>query len=430
MIRRVTLKNFKNFYQADVILGPFTLLFGANASGKSNLRDAFRFLHGVSRGYTLAEIIGEKYGEGGELQWRGIRGGTREITYRHANTFRIEIEFTPRDQPDASLGLYQIEVAPQGPGGKPRLIYEALWKDGEVVFEVQSDQDAALWLSLPEGKQKGLERLPVAFPDKPQLSLLTMMWLYQLPEVLGKRFSSSVEFKATTAMVRQTLDILASMRFFDFEPEAMRLPSLPGQVVLGDLGENLSTVIQAIVEDPQRRLALMEWIKELTPMDAAGFEFPIYADGKTLFTLVEDDGQRVSAYSASEGTLRFLAVLAAMLGPTTANFCFFEELENGIHPARLHLLLDLIERTVHKKNIQIVATTHSPQLLGLVNPQTREYAAFTYRLPQEPDGHIRRIRDLPPEARQVTEQDHLARLFESGWFEDSMYFLAGEDGEK
>ena len=65
MITRLHLKNFKNFRDATLELGPLTVLVGTNASGKSNLRDAFRFIHGMSRGYNLAEIIGEKYGEGG-----------------------------------------------------------------------------------------------------------------------------------------------------------------------------------------------------------------------------------------------------------------------------------------------------------------------------------------------------------------------------
>ncbi|HZP81258.1 MAG TPA: AAA family ATPase [Chthonomonadaceae bacterium] len=65
----MSLTHFKNFQKAELTLGPLTLLVGTNASGKSNLRDAFRFLRGISRGYSLAEIIGAKYGEGGELQW-------------------------------------------------------------------------------------------------------------------------------------------------------------------------------------------------------------------------------------------------------------------------------------------------------------------------------------------------------------------------
>ncbi|MUG98777.1 AAA family ATPase [Scytonema sp. UIC 10036] len=63
MLTKLQLERFKNFQDSELILGPLTLLVGTNASGKSNIRDAFRFLHGISRGYNLAEIMGEKYVE-------------------------------------------------------------------------------------------------------------------------------------------------------------------------------------------------------------------------------------------------------------------------------------------------------------------------------------------------------------------------------
>ena len=62
MITSLRLVNFKNFADETLRVGPFTVIVGANASGKSNIRDAFRFLHGIGRGYTLAEIMGFKFG--------------------------------------------------------------------------------------------------------------------------------------------------------------------------------------------------------------------------------------------------------------------------------------------------------------------------------------------------------------------------------
>ena len=88
MFTSLRLERFKNFKDAELKLGPFTVLIGANASGKSNIRDAFRFLHGIGRGYSLAEIIGEKYGEGGERVWTGIRGGSRNLTVESSNAFQ------------------------------------------------------------------------------------------------------------------------------------------------------------------------------------------------------------------------------------------------------------------------------------------------------------------------------------------------------
>ena len=91
MLKSIRIKNFKNFKDATLDLGPLTILIGSNASGKSNVRDAFRFLHGIGRGYTLAEILGEKY-ESGALQWAGIRGGIREIAYQQAVMTQIEVD--------------------------------------------------------------------------------------------------------------------------------------------------------------------------------------------------------------------------------------------------------------------------------------------------------------------------------------------------
>lgn len=58
MLTALRLRNFKNFADETLRMGPFTVLVGANASGKSNIRDALRLLHGVGRGYWLADIIG------------------------------------------------------------------------------------------------------------------------------------------------------------------------------------------------------------------------------------------------------------------------------------------------------------------------------------------------------------------------------------
>ena len=45
MLNKLRLERFKNFKNAELILGPLTVLVGTNASGKSNIRDAFRFLY-------------------------------------------------------------------------------------------------------------------------------------------------------------------------------------------------------------------------------------------------------------------------------------------------------------------------------------------------------------------------------------------------
>jgi predicted ATPase len=196
---------------------------------------------------------------------------------------------------------------------------------------------------------------------------------------------------------------------------------MPGQDVPSDNGRNLSSVLYSICQDDQGKRNLLSWIDELAPMDAKDFEFPTDPTGKVIATLVEKNGQRITLASASDGTLRFLAFLAAFLGPHPSSFYFFEELENGIHPTRLSLLLDLIENQVKNKNIQVVATTHSPELLGRLSKESLEHASLIYRLENEPDARIIRVLDIPDADRLIREH-RAAELFASGWFERTALF--------
>ena len=105
--------------------------------------------------------------------------------------------------------------------------------------------------------------------------------------------------------------------------------------------------------------------------------FPRDPSGRIHLQIQEANGKSVSAYSASDGTLRFLGMLAALLNEDFECLYFIEEIDNGIHPARLHLLLDLIERQTAKGKIQVIATTHSPDVLNLINDTTfEEYFSY------------------------------------------------------
>ena len=161
-------------------------------------------------------------------------------------------------------------------------------------------------------------------------------------------------------------------------------------------------------------------------MDVDDLSFTEDAAGRILLYIHESGGQIVSAMSASDGTLRFLAILAALFGPNPASFYFIEELENGIHPTRLSLLVELIENQTRRRGIQVVATTHSPQLLQFLSENSLEDAALVYRLPDQPDARIKRVLEIP-NARRVIREQPVSLLHASSWFEDVLYFA--EDGK-
>ena len=398
MLRKLTLERFKSFERAEMEFGPLTFIVGPNASGKSNIREALRFLHGISRGYSLAEIIGEKWGEGGVLQWRGIRGGLRELAFNGANTFALKVEFNLLLDEAVSNAIYRIDVDLGSTNLGPRVLKERLDAGGRRLLDGR--------LSA-----RGVYRVDVN--DAVRMELPS-----NRPALAG-----TIDVLNNVVRSTSVTNPFASMRFLDLNPDAMRLPSVPGQVVLGDRGENLSSVLQAICADEAKKRALLGWMRELTPMDVVDFEFSADQTGRVLVTLVEESGRRVSAYSASDGTLRFLAMVAALMGPESARFYFFEEIENGLHPTRLALLLQLIEQYTVRGDVQVVATTHSAELLGLLGRDAQSHIVESYRREGSEATELTPVINLP-DARRVIEEQGLARLHASGWIEDAVEFSA------
>lgn len=454
MIKKLTLENFKNFRHAELELGPFTLLIGANATGKSNVREAFRFLHGIGRGYTLPEIIGEKY-SAGELTWSGIRGGTKEIssiydfpgissqprTYFEPNprfSLGVEIALTDEERPLQAYYFIRVYLRVAGAVTIPQVDEEYLECEGEKFFWVRDSSDGSEnYFSLTVKKADGrIESSPFQEGPltKPMLAYLGTPGNYYhdyhltttYPTALPETNTSSTKPIPPDEIIRKVLSHFQAMRFLEPLPGAMRRPSFPGQTILTDRGENLSSVLHSIWNDSAKQKILVSWLEELTPIDVKGLAFSTNETGQISASLVEEDGRHTSIYSISDGTLRFLGILAALLGSEPVNFHFFEELENGIHPTRLHLLTHAIENQVADRNIQVIVTTHSPLLLNYLSPQTIEYTSLLYRLEDKPEGHIKRIVEIPY-ARDLIAKQGVMRLYESGWFEDVVSLLDDDE---
>ena len=167
-------------------------------------------------------------------------------------------------------------------------------------------------------------------------------------------------------------------------------------------------------------------MRELTPMDVQDFEFPTDPAGRVHLVFLDANDRRVSAYAASDGTLRFLAMLVTLLGPNPDGLYFFEEIDNGIHPARQWLLLELIEKQTAKQGIQVITTTHSPDLLTVMNDETFKNTSVVCRLEDADDAIIRPVAELP-RAGELRKSQGLNNLLSGGWMEDALAFTEGYD---
>ncbi len=442
MFKSLRLERFKNFKDAKLELGPFTVLIAANASGKSNLRDAFRFLHGIGRAYELTETIDGKIEEGGQRLWAGIKGGCKGIAFSGKNSFALTGESTlPADMigfsGELESGLetvnYHIEVAIDRKVSIPRIRSESLGFG--ALGRIFTSQVRDRTHQVVRIREYGLATdsfqkfyFPNGLPVLGQMAVAAKMPADHAAVWHGRsrRFHDHVaDFKEVSQDLDQALSIYRSCRFFHWSLDALCQPSLPGHDRLSDDGSNLSSALFAICASHASKMNLLSWVQELTSMDVVDLEFPAGPSGKIAATMVERNGRKTSFASASDGTLRFLAFLAAFLGPNPSSFYFFEELESGIHPSRLNLLLDLIETQVKEKGIQVVATTHSPELLARLSKPVLEHASLVCRSREGRDARIVRVLDLP-DAWRLLQHQKTAALFSAGWFETTAHFSESE----
>ena len=414
MITSIRLKNFKNFADETLRVGPFTILVGANASGKSNIRDAFRFLSGIGRGYTLAEIFGGKR----EAGWEPIRGAMNEIIRFGQSSFSVEVEMNVKSELASTRFMIEVGSDEKNPG-LLRLITEEL----TATYRYSGEYDVYKPSRQPHSEDSADLQFQPYVEDEEEHGLLRPFRARRdrsaLTQIMQEHRNIAPTFEH---LPKKVADIFANMRFLELSPERLREPAFPGATVLGDSGENLPVVLRDICADPKRQEILVSCIAELTPMDVTGFEFPIDPSGRVHLTLCEANGRKVSAYSASDGTLRFLAMLAVLLGENPSGLYFFEEIGTGIHPARQWLLLELIEKQAAKRGIQVVTTTHSPDLLTFVHDSTFEHLSVVGRLEDSHDAIIRPVAELPNAKKLRTSKGGLGRLLAEGWMETALAF--------
>ena len=334
------------------------------------------------------------------MEWAPIRGAMNEIIRLGGgsadvpSTFSIIVEINHEDR--NALFLMKVGCNPDGSDEFCVLEEEVCHSSGPVYKSTGTFGSNSL---LTFGNED-VEAVPVSGSQP------TLVQIFQKKEFWFKDELKAEDSLAEMAQIIEKrlpwnlVALDAQMHFFlmaflELSPANMRLPSAPGVTKLGESGDNLPTVLKAICSDNQRREVLTSWLRELTPMDVMDFEFPRDPSGRIHVQLLERNGRRISASSASDGTLRFLGILAALLSPEPSVLYFIEEIENGIHPSRLHLLIDLIEKQTTKNGIQVVATTHSPEVLNLINDNTFENASIVYRDEDSADAIIRPLAGMP-----------------------------------
>ncbi len=384
MIKKLMLKNFKSFRESTIALGPLSIILGANASGKSNFVDALRFLQGCARGLALTKIFSGKW-EGGQQVWSAIRAGENEAfnLLEKVQSFSMSLNWELSDSTASQIGMHRIDI-----------------ERTKEELTVKKERFAVGGLEYVSRGVAAFNTLDV-FSTSPALPLII-----DTPPLI-KQWASTFRLW------------LSDVYFPTFTPATMREYISSKRTELGQRGENLSAIIFRMASDPKQRQTLLDWMRELCPQEIVDFDFIQTQLGDVLLAVKEPNGVVVSARSMSDGTLRFLAIIVALLHAKEGSLFVLEDIDSDLHPSRLHLLVCFLEQVTISRRIQVIASSHSPYLLDHLSEQSLANVLVFVRNQESQCTKVAKLIDIPgfSEARQHNPLD---LLHASGWMEQNL----------
>lgn len=414
MLTELTVKNFKSYRDATLPLAELTVLIGANASGKSNLLEALQILSWLARGRRLSEILYAL-----KERQLDVRGPVSRLAHEGEDTFEIQA-IVGEDSSSWLLFAATLQLGNQG----PRIVFEGL-VDGAHATKVP-----LYWIESPPSTPYSSE-IQVAYNNfarggvKPKITCIDQQAIFTQLTTPARFWSEHQKSQERIPQAtRQLQRDLESILFLDPQPRRMRDYSFTVERTLQGDGSNVSAVLYDLCEKQQRKAEVLAFVRVLPEQDILDLTFLKGPREETMIQLTESFGGKARAYEAallSDGTLRVLAVAAALLSVPEGTLVVIEEIDNGVHPTRAKLLLDNIQRVARERKLRVLLTTHNPALLDAIPLDAIPNVVACYRDPKDGDSRLMplsKLADYP----ELVAQGPVGQLVTRGILERYLKF--------
>ena len=324
-------------------LEALNVLIGPNGAGKSNVIEAIELLKATPR--DVADCIRDG-GAVGEWQWKGARAcpATVEVVLDECTPttrplrYRLEFAETANRLEVLDEAIEEVEPAP----GESDVYFYYRFQRGRPAINVASQDHS-------DHHPRRLQRDSL-LPD--QSVLAQRKDPDQYPEItwLGERFAKFTTFR------EWTIGRYAPLR-------TPQKADLPDDVLLAD-NRNLALVLNQIEHyngrdfDDLLQRFLPQFERMSTRVSGGAVQFYLHERGLST---------PVPATRLSDGTIRFVAILAALLTPKPPPLLCIEEPELGLHPDALTIVADLLVDA--SARMQLVVTTHSDALVSALSTE-------------------------------------------------------------
>ena len=378
MITQIETLSYRSLRYIRQPLGPFQVLIGPNASGKSTFLDVVAF---------LADVVREKEGVIGAVEARAP--DMRDLTWmRRGDSFELAVEalvpaaLRRQKNGQAARLRYEVRVGTQAPGHEVNLLGETLWlrpeweKDETAApartrFPLPLAPPATIVRSPGQRTPPGWRRVVNKVPDSGNdyFRSETSDWnnlfrlgprrsaLANLPEEEDK-FPAAIWFRRL---------LLEGVQRLALNSDALRRPSRPGVTrrFLPD-GSNLPWVVRDLEESDAGRIA--DWVAHLRTAlpDLQGIRTVEREEDRHRYLMLKyTNGLEIPSWLVSDGTLRMLALSLLAYLPDLTGIYLVEEPENGIHPHAVETVWQSLQSVY---SAQVLLATHSPVILSLAAP--------------------------------------------------------------
>ncbi len=388
MITYLKINGFKSFYNFEMEFTPFTVIAGANASGKSNLFDALTLLSRLAESDNLKRAFNEQRGEFIEL-----------FTQYGDDKFASEMDFVVemlvnkniKDAWGNEVELkytrlrYELSIA--------RVVNLTGIQDIKVTKEnlLKINHNEDLWVSTILPKEKLEYWRPKVITGKRGIPYLETIIENGIPTTVlvpqdgtvGNKKTFPLSFAPRTVLstidtvesahVLAAKEEMKSWKFLQLNPEDLRQATSKnnGEDTISTSGRNLAAALYRIKQEDN--YALKEISRKLNKFLPNFTEVDVIDDKENkqyLIKLKDVEKKEFSSRVLSEGTLRILALCILEFDDKHTGLLCFEEPENGIHPFRIKAMTELLKDLSVDFNEaetplrQVIVNTHSPVLVG------------------------------------------------------------------
>lgn len=319
---RLKLKNWRNFTSVDLELRERIFITGPNASGKSNLLDAFRFLRDIAKsGGGLQRAIAE----------RGGLTKLRCLAARRDPNVEIEVELKEGHGEEAVSWRYGIGLKQETRGPRRVLLtHERVWKNNTLIVARPDEDD----------RNDGL----------------------RLTETHLEQITANRDF-------RPLADVFQKVLYLHLVPQLLKFPHLANRDAAGEDPFGIK-FLDRLMETPEktRRSRLRKIEKALQLAVPELQELRDVRDDKgiphleAVYQHWRPNAGRQREDQFSDGTLRLIGLLWTLLDGDS--LLLLEEPELSLHTSIVSKLPELIWSLQRTKKRQVIVSSHSTEMFS------------------------------------------------------------------